>query len=132
MKLESATDTRSDLARRITQRAKEMGRRAKIEIIPWGEPARALSTAEWIEFRDDEDALRIARRESVKAFRTRANHPNLFTPFPCKTESLNGVEISRKTIQRLIDKGLMAWVSPSVRSAAVLTDAGRMVDNSHG
>lgn len=122
MQHESASDVRRDLARRITDRAMRMVDQAVVVPVA-GDPVRSLSVREWQHFRDEEEALRAANGVQVRALRARCHSPNSFALFP-DNGNTHGMEVSRPTIKRLIDKGLMEWVN-SVRSAAVLTERGK-------
>jgi hypothetical protein len=117
MKHEDPSEARSALARRITQRALDATKHARLEIVPMGEPERGMSTREWDHLRDEEDALRELGRFGIRALRSLRHYPNTFGVFP-GTYS-RGAEFDRRVIQRLVDKGTLAWVN-SVRSAAVL------------
>lgn len=92
---------------------------SEIVVVPApGEPVRNMSVREWEHFRDEEEAMRIAMRPSVRALRASSYYPHVFHSFPPYAEG----QVSRSTIQRLVDKGKLAWVN-SVHSAVILTKA---------
>ena len=124
MKHEPATIARSDIARRVTERAARMREAGPAVIVPMaGEPEPGRSAIE--QRRAIEEAHALERAAHAKALRAGGQQSNMFYPFP-RQERVG--DIHRSTIQRLIDKGKMRWVN-SVHSAAVLVSENDSGEN---
>lgn len=117
MKHEPAADARSDLARRITERAKEASKRVVLEILPMGEPdPDRLARSDQI--RAEIDAKRRDVLDSMRgapAVRRMGNNGKYYTPAP----RVSNVMIPGKDVRDLVDEGEMTWIN-ECHSAAKL------------
>ena len=121
MKYESVSEARSELARRVTERAARMIETRTIVAAP-GEPLAGRSALDGKQESDDQWVLFVASKCSALR---QTQHGGFNTFFPAKSCTYTGeTKIDRRAIQRLIDQGKMRWVN-SCHSAAVLTESGR-------
>lgn len=121
MQHESASKARSELARRITERAARMVETRVVVPAP-GEPEQGQSALDRQREAEEQRALFLGHKSP--AFR-QVTHGNFNTFIIVKCPHWHGdTKTDRTVIQRLVDKGLMEWVN-SCHSAAVLTDRGR-------
>ena len=116
MKYESVSKARSELARRVTERAARMIETRTIVAAP-GEPLAGQSALDGKQDSDDQWVLFVASKCSALR---QTQHGGFNTFFPAKSWYTGEAKIDRRAIQRLIDQGKMRWVN-SCHSAAVLT-----------
>ena len=118
------SEIRSELARRVTERAARMREPGPPVIVPVaGDPdPRNMSRTEWRQFVDDGEALRLASRH--RTLRVRQRSTNSFYPFPGGGDTARVADVHRSTIQRLVDQGKLEWVN-SLHTAAVVTERGK-------
>ena len=121
MKHEPASIARSELARRITERAARMVETRTIVRAP-GEPEEGQSA---LDRKREADELWVLLVASKTPALRQTQHGGFNTFFPARScQHMGETKIDRRIIQRLVDKGKMRWVN-SCRSAAVITDLGR-------
>jgi hypothetical protein len=120
MKYEPVTIARSELARRVTERSQRIIETREIVPCP-GEPAPGRSALDQQHWADEQRAMSIARRcTSLR----QTQHGDYHTFVASKHAHAGDTGVNRRIIQRLVDKGQMAWIN-SCHSAVVLTERGR-------